>query len=122
MAKKSELKRVNNKLDKTWSILIRSAGACEYCCSVNHLQAHHIFGRRNQSTRWDLNNGICLCPGCHTFSNDFSAHQTPTTFTEWIIERRGEAWHDELKLKAHSSIKMNLNDKKELLAELEDML
>ncbi len=31
-----------------------------------------------------LDNGITLCPGCHTFSSVFSAHKTPEAFTRWF--------------------------------------
>lgn len=112
--KKSETKRMSDKLDSLWSKLIRSVGRCEYCHSTENLNAHHIFGKRNHSVRWDLDNGVCLCVSHHVYSTDFSAHLTPTLFTNWIIERNGEAWHYELTLKAHSGKKYDLHEKKEL--------
>ena len=118
---KSETKKINDKLDKAWSASIRSVNRCEYCGKRESLNAHHIFGRKNLSVRWDLNNGVCLCAGCHVFNTHFSAHQTPTLFTEWIINRNGQGWHDELKLKAHSTLKLSLLDKKQILHELSNV-
>lgn len=31
------------------------------------------------ATRWDLNNAVCLCGGCHLW-----AHQNPVDFAVWI--------------------------------------
>lgn len=83
--KKTEIK----KLDTLWSAIIRGGGKCEVCGKIGLLNAHHIIGRRNYNLRWDVRNGVCLCPGCHTFSNR-SAHQDPERFHDWLEENRPE--------------------------------
>ena len=62
--KKSEIK----KLDLLWAKKIKERAnyTCEYCLEKNAwVNAAHIIGRRYRGTRWMLDNGICLCYGCH---------------------------------------------------------
>ena len=55
------------KLDKLWSEKIKIIWGykCARCGRTEYLNSHHIIGKSNFNTRWDLNNGICLCSGCH---------------------------------------------------------
>ena len=41
--------------------------------------AHHIFGRSNMATRFDLDNGVTLCLDCHRY-----AHSHPEEFQAWV--------------------------------------
>lgn len=64
--KKSEIR----KLDQLWAKKIkeRAGHKCEYCLEEGEhvwLNACHIFGRRNRTLRWDMENGICLCVAHH---------------------------------------------------------
>lgn len=43
----------------------------EFAKALRGLHACHIFGRSRRSTRWELDNGLTLCMGCHLF---FHAH------------------------------------------------
>lgn len=79
----------------------RADWACEYCGTTENLNAHHIFSRNKKSVKFDLDNAICLCALHHIFSTDFSAHKTPTEFTEWVIEYRGRDWYERLRKKAY---------------------
>lgn len=85
-----------------WAAKVRSVGACEYCGKTEYLNAHHIYTKHNYSVRWDLDNGICLCAGHHTFNSKFSAHKTPAEFMEWIKEKRGLEWYERLRQKART--------------------
>jgi len=77
-------KTETNKLDKLWSKEIHERDIyCQVCGDSKNLNAHHIVGRRNRTLRWDLDNGILLCAGCHTFRTK-SAHQNPRWFQEWF--------------------------------------
>lgn len=113
-------KGIDLKLDKAWATYVknRAGNKCEYCGKTKYLNAHHIFGRRNRSVRWEISNSCCLCPACHTFSSVFSAHQTPTEFTRWIIDKRGEEWYDELRIMANTPKKWTKNEKEQKLQEL----
>lgn len=61
--KKHEIK----KLDILWSKKVRSVEICQLCGKKGVLHAHHIYSRRHYNTRWDIDNGICLCYRCHLF-------------------------------------------------------
>ena len=102
--KKVSRKTIDRNSLKEWreAVYDRAGHKCEYCGSVEHLNPHHIFGRRNYATRYDLDNGCCLCSGCHTMRNTFSAHQTPLLFSDWIRERRGDEWFDALRVRANT--------------------
>ena len=82
-------KQQKKKLDSLWSTRIRSKGRCEVCGKDGYLNAHHIVGRRNRALRWDLRNGVCLCPGCHTFKTE-SAHQDLIWFNDWLKNNKAE--------------------------------
>jgi len=117
-------KGLDKKLDILWSSIVkqRAGNKCEHCGKTRNLNSHHVFGRRNRSVRWEISNGCCLCPACHTFSSVFSAHQTPTAFTKWIIAQRGEEWHEELMLMANTPRKWLKKGKEALLNDLKDCL
>jgi len=113
-------KGIDKKLDDAWSLLVKliAGNQCEYCRNTQTLNSHHVFTRSNKSTRWDELNGICLCASHHTLNSKFSAHGTPTIFSEWIINKRGENWHNLLRLRAHSDGKRTKFEKEIMLNEL----
>ena len=94
-----------NKLDTAWSERIRQYGRCEVCGKTKRLNAHHFYSRSIRVLRWDIDNGFCLCVGCHVFSSNFSAHKTPAEFFEWAIDKRGRSWYNSLKKKKRSFVK-----------------
>lgn len=51
------------------------------------INAHHIEDRTNYALRWDLLNGIALCPSCHEFGKD-SFHRSPAWSMAWLKEHR----------------------------------
>jgi len=77
--KKKSAKYWIRKNDKLWSELvkIRAKYKCEICGKGGvALNSHHWHtGRHNKHTRWMLENGVCLCVGCH-----FKAHNEPVEF------------------------------------------
>tara|TARA_R110000803_G_scaffold39530_2_gene85279 strand:- start:12986 stop:13342 length:357 start_codon:yes stop_codon:yes gene_type:complete len=90
-------KALSKKLDTAWSKKVREYGMCEVCHKTKPLNAHHFYSRAIRAVRWDIDNGFCLCVGCHVFSSKFSAHKTPAEFVEWAIEKRGIQWYEDLK-------------------------
>lgn len=102
MPKTKKRKSLLKICDELWSKLvkIRAGFRCEYCWRKDHLNSHHIFSRNNRATRFLLENGICLCVGCHTMSSKFSAHKTPLEFALWIIAERWQERYDNLKAKS----------------------
>ena len=100
-------KTVNKRKDDQWTHLVkeRAGFKCEYCGSDKNLNSHHIFSRANRSVRWDLDNGVCVCSLHHIFSSQFSAHLSPIEFSEWLKDKRGQEWYDNLRVKAKSIAK-----------------
>jgi predicted restriction endonuclease len=116
------MKGIDKKLDDCWSLITRQKGKCEIkdCAVVNSLNSHHIIGRRNHTTRWDLRNGVCLCSGHHVFSLR-SAHQDPEWFHDWLEENRKEDI-DYLRQRRNIILKRTKKDKEGLLEELKAKL
>lgn len=82
--KKPTIKRssVIKKLDKVFSQIIRSKGFCEHCgVSDRTLQCAHIYSRRHKNIRWDKENALCLCAGCHLFW----WHHEPAEAIRWAM-------------------------------------
>lgn len=113
--KKSNIK----KLDNAWSKKVREYGMCESCRKTKPLNAHHFYSRSIRAVRWDVENGFCLCVGCHVFSSKFSAHKTPAEFVEWAIERRGEEWYDALKERKNAIVKYTDQDVEKILLDID---
>ena len=109
MAKLPSKTTLRNKADKLWSQRIREIGYCEKCGKTGLLNAHHIFGRGNFGTRYDLQNGVCLCPDCHKFNRQYSAHEAPMEFAKWILSKRGDDWYNRLKEKANTPVKTTVD-------------
>jgi 5-methylcytosine-specific restriction endonuclease McrA len=87
------MKQTIKYLDKLWSQIVRSRGKCERCGKTTGLQAAHIISRTHKNTRWDLENGLCLCGGCHIFF----AHKEPLEFAEFVRDRLGQKNYDNLR-------------------------
>ena len=111
-------KQLSKKLDKLWSDKIKEYGMCEYCHKTKPLNAHHVYSRSIRSVRWDIDNGFCLCVGCHVFSSSFSAHKTPAEFVEWAVEKRGTQWYETVKERKNTVIKFTDDDYEEIALKL----
>jgi len=86
---KSPKTSLMKKLDDVWKVVIkeRDGYKCQVCGRTDTLNSHHIIGKRNKVTRWEMDNGICLCTSHHVFGLK-SAHQSPIWFAEWLKEAR----------------------------------
>ena len=94
--------------DSLWSKVVKAMAGhrCEKCGNPNTLNSHHVFGRVARSTRWVVENGVCLCAKCHKFSSIFSAHETPALFHIFILDKRGEQWFNKLR-ERHNNLDKN---------------
>ena len=88
-------KRLRSLADKAWyGKLLKSK--CE-ACGGKAVQVHHFFYKSNYGhLRYDLENGISLCQGCHFVLH----HKDPKIIEDKIREKRGEKWYETLKAKA----------------------
>ena len=113
-------KALSTKLDKAWADKVKEYGMCEVCHKTKSLNAHHFYSRSIRVVRWDVDNGFCLCVGCHVFSSKFSAHKTPAEFVEWAIDKRGITWYEDLKERKNSLIKLRDADYEDLLERINE--
>ena len=83
------MKRKFNKEHKEWreKILRRDDFKCVVCGNgPKYLNAHHILPSEFSQFALETNNGLTLCPHCHTLGK-FSAHKNPLWFTNWLSVR-----------------------------------
>ena len=119
---KTERRKLRDQLDKLWAGIIkqRANNICEYedCSRTTYLNSHHIFGKMNMATRWNLENGLCLCCGHHTL-NTFSAHQSPA-FEDWIKKHIGKERYRRIEARSHTIKKWTIPELKELVEEFKE--
>lgn len=105
------------KHDAVFSDLIRERAnyTCEYSgvyIPEGERQAchcAHIHGRKNQSTRYDPDNAVCLSAKWHYYFTDH-----PTEFTRWLQDYLGEKHLDILRDKAMGIKKWTKAEKEEM--------
>ena len=117
---KTPRKDISKLLDVAWSAKVkeRDGFMCQKCGSKDkQLNSHHIFSRSHKSTRWDIDNGITLCAGCHTLGNG-SAHKDPKDFMEWLTPILGENFINKLEWKSKSTCKYSIGELEVLLSSL----
>jgi 5-methylcytosine-specific restriction endonuclease McrA len=114
--RKSKYAIAKSTVDRKWAEVVRNeAGKCALCPKTTGLQAHHVISRSNHAVRWNLNNGVALCALHHTFGNKLSAHKTPIDFAIAMLEQRGQAWYDNLRVAARFPDAMNRDDANTML-------
>lgn len=78
--------------DKEWAgkVKDRDEWKCVVCGNTYRPNAHHIIARENHETKFDVKNGITLCPKHHFFCRQLSAHNNPFGFQLWLEINRPE--------------------------------
>lgn len=111
---------VGKKLDELWSKKVRERDnhKCRVCGNTEGINAHHIITRKNYALRWDLTNGISLCPRCHVYDSKQSAHGNPIWFDTWMKDNGIDKIT--LNLKAQQPVKRTIQDLHELYERLEN--
>ena len=100
-------KTIQNRMDKNWSLAVKIAAGhkCEKCGREPYykdivwksgpkkgqagrllvqLNSHHIIRRSVKVIRWDLSNGLCLCPGCHTRLAHSESYMDQLEYHQWL--------------------------------------
>lgn len=75
---------------KNWSRAVRDRdnNRCAICGCSEHIQAHHIIQKKfDKDLRFDIQNGIALCPRHHSFGK-WSAHMGSFFFHVWLEQNR----------------------------------
>lgn len=80
------------KEDREWADKVkdRDGRSCVVCGSPVRLNAHHIIPREVHETKFEIMNGLSLCPKHHFFSRKISAHNNPLGLFIWLEENRPE--------------------------------
>jgi len=78
------------KEDKEWAYRVkeRDLFKCVICGNPERLNAHHIIVRENNETKFDIENGLSLCPKHHFFCRKISAHNNPLGLFLWLEKHR----------------------------------
>lgn len=90
---------------------------CEKCGARENLQAAHFITRSNHTLRWDYDNGVCLCAGCHLYW----AHKEIQEFVEWF-HHKYPVRYDRLMRDKNEITQRTLDDYLELEKELKTEL
>jgi len=95
---KSKIANLRRQADYLWfmACVKKHGNNCEICGGIGQ-QVHHFFPKNSFGyIRYDLDNGVVLCKGCH-----FKLHFTHNPLlAEKIIKNRGRKWYNKLKKKA----------------------
>lgn len=90
-----------NFCDELWAKLVRLEfeNKCPICETLGLpveedtlLNAHHLISRRVYKYRWDIGNGLLVCPKHHEFCLEISAHTAPWGLEAWMKEHRPEQY------------------------------
>ena len=102
--------------DVAWAKAVkeRDHWRCRRCGRgpTKELHAHHIFTRSRASTAHDLENGISLCPGCHSW-----AHAEPTEFHYWIKTELGTVLLEAVQARSREMLKDEIDHERERVLE-----
>lgn len=82
------------KKDKEWAAGVkdRDGWECVICGSKVKPSAHHLIPREEKTTKYEINNGLTLCPNHHLFSRKISAHNNPLALARWLMLHRPNTW------------------------------
>ena len=89
----------------------RADGRCEKCGTNERLQCHHIITRRILSLRWEPDNLLILCAGCHLWW-----HHEPLSAVEWLQSVAPEERLDRLRQMRNRKAKPDLEATYAMLA------
>jgi len=109
----------DDALDRMHSLIVRGlfGNRCVVCGETQkRLHAHHWVGRRYKTTRWLIENGVCLCHNCHQELHDMPKFRKD-------VERRfiGTDKLEQLELKARRGVGIKV-DKQEIKEQLQEKL
>lgn len=94
--KKQSLIKLKTKADTLFSKWVRNRDKkCLRCGKTSSLQCAHIITRSNLRLRYDLQNVLTLCAGCHMFW----WHRSPLEAITWFQETYPKQYEYLLKAK-----------------------
>lgn len=114
MKKKTDRKKLIEKLDKIFSLYIRfrDNGVCYTCGKrgdIKNMQAGHYVSRSCYALRWDETNVHCQCYSCNVCK-----HGDLITYRERLIEDYGDATVEQIEAQRHDTVKWTIDELQEL--------
>jgi hypothetical protein len=117
--KLSKIPVITRRIFKLWSEAVRSSVGhkCEYCGiergtlnasgKPTKIDAHHLMNRdvKDCPLKFDMRNGISLCPSCHKFCPNNGFHTNPIRTVHWLKENQPHKYDFVLK---NSDLQINL--------------
>lgn len=90
------------KADKEFSKWIRERdGKCLHCGKTTNLQCSHFWSRKHSSTRYDTENCVALCAGCHLYKFE---NEKQGIYRDFMIRRLGQEGYDKLERRRHTTV------------------
>jgi predicted restriction endonuclease len=86
----------------------RDQHRCQYCFNEG-TDCAHIYSRARKSTRWSMDNAVCLCRHHHQWFGS-----NPVAFTDWLTQLYGEGHMNILREKANALMKTDRTLRKEI--------
>jgi hypothetical protein len=97
--------------DKKFSAWIRFRdGRCMNCGKETNLQCSHFWSRKHSSTRFDPDNCVAFCAGCHLFKME---NEKQGIYRDFMIRWLGQDGYDKLEQKRYTTV-----SRKEAILEL----
>ena len=90
------------------AVFERDGNRCVRCGSFK-VQWSHVIGRRHKCIRWEADNALALCAGCHMWW-----HEYPTLSGEWF-RRNWPDRHERITAMYNRGGKVNILEKLEEL-------
>lgn len=98
---KIKYKKLSNSKGRTfcddmWSDMVkmRDGRKCVICNATEYINSHHLISRRIFALRFNVDNGISLCPQHHEYDLHLSAHTAPWNFDEWVKTNKPEQYNN----------------------------
>ncbi len=94
------------KCDTIFSIWIRQRdGKCARCGKTDYLQCSHFWARAVSAVRYDPDNCVALCYGCHYGNRQYGwEYNKQGDYRLFMIKWLGQVKYDELENRAKTSV------------------
>jgi len=127
-SKKFKVAKVKRKLDRLFSelVLTRDERVCQWCGAIGgfdgaHIDNSHIIPREYLVTRWNPDNSLALCFGCHKRRGK-SWHGSPLQAIWWLRSFLGDAKCEKILELSSQSFEFNAESAAQIEAELKEKL
>lgn len=118
MAKVPKTGTLKNKCDKLLSPVLRKLKPdCLLCGAPTQVAHHHVHKSKSNRLRYELENLINLCNGCH-----FKLHHNESYWASKIVEIKGLKWFKELEKMKNETVKTDYLFYEANLTKLEELL